>query len=483
MTTSDFNSIFSVFVLASWASLLLLADLFVPKDRKWITAWLAILGLLGTLVMVLIMSQFTISGFSGMIMLDGFTHFLNVIVIITGIVGVLLAMTYLGKNNIDRGEYYPLLLFSVTGMMMMASASDLIVVFLALELLSIPLYILAGFARPRSDSEEAAVKYFLLGAFASGFFVYGIALTYGATGSTNFKQIVSVVSATKALDPILLAGAALILVGLGFKVAAVPFHMWTPDVYEGAPTVVTAFMSVGAKVGGFAALFRVFITAFPALAASWAPAIAIIAALTMILGNTAAIAQSSIKRMLAYSSIAHAGYILMAAVAGGKGSLSEFAASAALFYLLSYMIMNLGAWSIVIAVEKKQGEGNSIDDFAGLSAKQPLLAIAMALFMFSLMGLPTTVGFVGKVYVFSAAISAGYMWLAVIGVATSLISAFYYLRVIRVMWMSGGESQAVLPIPLRAVVGVTAVATVVLGLLPAPLMDVASRALLSLFRA
>ncbi|MBI5349608.1 MAG: NADH-quinone oxidoreductase subunit N [Chloroflexi bacterium] len=483
MTTSDFNSIFSVFVLASWASLLLLADLFVPKDRKWITAWLAILGLVATLVMVLIMSQFTISGFGGMIMLDGFTHFLNVIVILTGIVGILLAMNYLSKNNIDRGEYYSLLLFSVVGMMMMASASDLIVVFLALELLSIPLYILAGFARPRSDSEESAIKYFLLGAFASGFFVYGVALTYGATGATNFKQIVSAVGAMKALDPVLLAGAALILVGLGFKVAAVPFHMWTPDVYEGAPTVVTAFMSVGAKVGGFAALFRVFLTAFPAIAANWAPAVAIIAALTMIVGNTAAIAQSSIKRMLAYSSIAHAGYILMAAVAGGKGSLTEFAASAMLFYLLSYMIMNLGAWSIVIAVEKKQGEGNSIDDFAGLSAKQPLLAIAMALFMFSLMGLPTTVGFVGKVYVFSAAINAGYMWLAVIGVATSLISAFYYLRVIKVMWMSGGESQAVLPIPLKAVVGVTAVATLVLGLLPAPLMDVASRALLSLFRA
>ena len=483
MTTSDFNSIFSVFVLASWASLLLLVDLFVPKDRKWVTAWLAILGLVGTLVMVLIMSQFTLSGFGGMVMLDGFTHFLNVIVILTGIVGVLIAQNYLHKNNIERGEYYSLLLFSVVGMMMMASASDLIVVFLALELLSIPLYILAGFARPRSDSEESAIKYFLLGAFASGFFVYGVALTYGATASTNFKQIVVAVNAMKGVDPVLLAGAALILVGLGFKVAAVPFHMWTPDVYEGAPTVVTAFMSVGAKVGGFAALFRVFLTAFPALAASWAPAVAIISALTMILGNTAAIAQGSIKRMLAYSSIAHAGYILMAAVAGGKGSLSEFAASAMLFYLLSYMIMNLGAWSIVIAVEKKQGEGNSIDDFAGLSARQPLLALAMALFMFSLMGLPTTVGFVGKVYVFSAAINAGYIWLAVIGVATSLISAFYYLRVIKVMWMSGGESQAVLPIPLRAVVGVTAVATVVLGLLPAPLMDVASRALLSLFRA
>ncbi len=485
MTISDFNAILPPLFLSAWACVLLLADLWIPKDRKAITAWLAFLGLAVTLVVALLVSGLTISAFGGMVTLDGFTHFLNVIILITGLAAVLLALDYLKKNNIERGEFYALLLFTITGMLMMASASDLVVVFLALELLSIPLYVLAGFARPRVESEESALKYFLLGAFASGFFVYGVALTYGATGTTNFQGIVAAITAERALDPLLLVGASLILVGLGFKVAAVPFHMWTPDVYDGAPTAVTAFMSVGAKAGGFAALFRVFFTAFPALAADWAPAVAIIAALTMTLGNVLAIAQSSIKRMLAYSSIAHAGYILMAVVAGGKGTLSEFAASAALFYLLAYMIMNLGAWAVVIAVEKRAdaGQGNFIEDFAGLGVTRPGLALAMALFMLSLTGLPPTVGFVGKFYVFRAAIDAGYMWLAVVGVITSLISAFYYLRVIMVMWMKPGEGAASLPRPLGFVVGLTGVATLVLGIVPAPLMAMAEKALLSLFAA
>ncbi len=483
MTISDFNAILPPLFLSAWACVLLLADLWIPKDRKAITAWLAFFGLAITLVIAVLVSGLTISAFGGMVTLDGFTHFLNVIILITGLAAVLLALDYLKKNNIERGEFYALLLFTITGMLMMASASDLVIVFLALELLSIPLYVLAGFARPRVESEESALKYFLLGAFASGFFVYGVALTYGATGTTNLQGIVGAVTAERAVDPLLLAGASLILVGLGFKVAAVPFHMWTPDVYDGAPTAVTAFMSVGAKAGGFAALFRVFFTAFPALAADWAPAVAIIAALTMTLGNVLAIAQSSIKRMLAYSSIAHAGYILMAVVAGGKGALSEFAASAALFYLLAYMIMNLGAWAVVIAVEKRAdaGQGNSIEDFAGLGVTRPGLALAMALFMLSLTGLPPTVGFVGKFYVFRAAIDAGYMWLAVVGVITSLISAFYYLRVIMVMWMKPGEGTASLPRPLGFVVGLAGVATLVLGIVPAPLMAMAERALLSLF--
>jgi NADH-quinone oxidoreductase subunit N len=281
-------------------------------------------------------------------------------------------------------------------------------------------------------------------------------------------------------NPLLLAGVALILVGLGFKVAAVPFHMWTPDVYEGAPTVVTAFMSVGAKIGGFAALIRVFFTAFPSLAADWVPVVAVISALTMILGNVAAIAQSSIKRMLAYSSIAHAGYILMAAVAGGTGSLASFSASAAMFYLLGYAIMNLGAWAVVIAVEK-DGQAGKVDDFAGLGATRAGLALAMTLFMLSLTGLPPTVGFVGKFYVFNAAIQAGYLWLALVGVITSLISAFYYLRIVMAMWMKPGEGAATTPLALNWVVGLTAVATFILGIVPGPLMAAAERALLALF--
>ncbi len=489
MTTSDFNTILPLLVLCAWASALLLVDLWIPKQRKVFTALLSVAGLAVTMA-VLGAVTFSVQGnpilaFGGMVTFDGFAVFLNLILLFTGAVAIALALDYLKRANIERGEFYPLLLFSIAGMMLMAVASDLIVVFLALELLSIPLYVLSGFARPRLDSEESALKYFLLGAFASGFFVYGIALTYGATQTTGLAQIWGALAAKGDLlarDPLLLAGAALLLVGLGFKVAAVPFHMWTPDVYEGAPTIVTAFMSVGAKVGGFAALLRVFFTAFgaPAVVAAWAPAIALIAALTMILGNVAAIAQSSIKRMLAYSSIAHAGYILMAVVAGGQGSLAEFAASAAIFYLLGYAIMNFGAWAVVMAIEK-DGQPATIEDFAGLGSTRTGLALAMALFMLSLTGLPPTVGFIGKLYVFRAALDAGYVWLAVVGVVTSLISAFYYLRVVMVMWMKPGEGAAAPSFMLNLVVGVAALATFVLGLLPGPLMAAAEQALLALF--
>src|SRR3990172_7502694 len=457
MTISDFNAILPLLVLSGWACALLLVDLWIPKDRKAITAVLTICGLAVTTAVLtavaLAVEGEPIFAFGGMVTFDGFTVFLNGVVLLVGATAILLALNYLKQANIERGEFYSLLLFSIVGMMMMASASDLIVVFLALETLSIPLYVLSGFARPRLDSEESALKYFLLGAFSSGFLVYGIALTYGATMTTNLAQITAAVAANESLvkNPLLLAGMALILVGLGFKVAAVPFHMWTPDVYEGAPTVVTAFMSVGAKIGGFASLIRVFFTALPALAADWVPVVAVISALTMILGNVAAIAQSSIKRMLAYSSIAHAGYILMAAVAGGTGSLAGFSASAAMFYLLGYAIMNLGAWAVVIAVEK-DGQAGKVDDFAGLAATRAGLALAMTLFMLSLTGLPPTVGFVGKFYVFNAAIQAGYLWLALVGVITSLISAFYYLRIVMAMWMKPGEGAATTPLALNWVV-------------------------------
>ena len=484
MTTNDLNAILPLLILSGSACVLLVVDLWIPKNHKGYTALLAVVGLFLTLaVLVAVARQYwgvPIFAFIGMVTLDGFSVFLNAMLLMTGAVAILLALNYLKQNNLERGEFYTLLLFSLVGMMLMAQAGDLIVVFLALETLSIPLYVLSGFARPRLDSEESAMKYFLLGAFASGFLVYGIALVYGATAATGLGQIWLAVQndASLADNPLLLAGAALVLVGLGFKVAAVPFHMWIPDVYEGAPTIVTAFMSVGAKIGGFAALIRVFFTAFPALAADWAPIVAVIAALTMIVGNVAAIAQSSIKRMLAYSSIAHAGYILMAVVAGEK--LADFAASSAVFYLLAYAIMNLGAWGVVMAVEKN-GQAASIDDFAGLGSTRIDLALAMAIFMLSLIGLPPTVGFIGKFYVFRAAIDAGYMWLAIVGVITSLVSAFYYLRVVMVMWMQTGAGAATTNRTLNLVVTAAALATFVLGLVPGPVLAAAEKALLVLF--
>jgi NADH-quinone oxidoreductase subunit N len=382
--------------------------------------------------------------------------------------------------GLERGEYYTLLLFSVTGMMLMAQAADLIVVFLALELLSIPLYVLAAFARPQAQSEEAGLKYFLLGAFATGFVVYGTALVFGATGSTNLAEVVSRAASDSNLL-LLSLGAAGILVGLGFKVAAVPFHMWTPDVYQGAPTAVTAFMSSGAKIAGFAALLRVFTTAFPTIAADMTDILWALAALTMILGNVIAIAQNNIKRLLAYSSIAHAGYILMAFVPYGNPDVRADAVAAGLFYLVAYAVTNFGAWGVVIALEKSEGRGLQLSDYAGLARKHPALAAAMAIFMLSLIGLPPTIGLVGKFYLFRSVIAGGFTGLAIIGVLTSLISAYYYLRVVVIMYMRDGEPETERESFLDLTTGITALATVILSLVPQFLFAWASSAVLRLF--
>lgn len=487
MNSTDLLSILPLAILGAYACGLLLMDLAIPVGQKKWTGWLALLGLVAAAVGLLVQPHDRyLSGFGGMILADGFSSFLDIVFLFTAALTILLALNYLPRTGIERGEFYTLLLFTVSGMMLMAQAADLIVVFLALEMLSIPLYILSGFARPRLSSEESAMKYFLLGAFASGFLVYGIALTYGATGTTNLAQILSAVQAGKATTGLLFAGAGLILVGLAFKVAAVPFHMWTPDVYDGAPSVVTAFMSIGAKAAGFAALLRVFVTAFafPAFAPQWMLMTAILSALTMTLGNFAAIAQSNIKRMLAYSSIAHAGYILMGLVAAGssKAGVADFSVGASIFYLLAYAFTNLGTWAVVIAVERAEGAGLALDDYAGLGTRRPGLALAMALFMLSLTGLPPTVGFVAKFYIFRATLDAGYFWLALIGVITSLVSAYYYLRVVILMYMREGEGQTLMNPALDFTVAVTAAATFIFGLLPGPLMALATNALLGIAR-
>lgn len=481
MTPLDFDVLFPVITLASWASLLLLADLFVPPGRKGLTALLAAVGLLLTLGISL--SQFgrETVGFGGMVMLDGFSTFLVCLFLLTGLLGIALSYNYLQRMDIERGEYYALLLFSVTGMMLMAQASDLIVTFLALELLSFPLYVMAAMAYPKTDSEEAGIKYFLLGAFASGFVVYGIALTFGATGSTSLAEIVAVVAAGAANIPLLLVGAALILVGFSFKVAAVPFHMWTPDVYQGAPTSVTAFMAAGAKTAGFAALLRVFALGLPALALDLTQVLVVLSALSMLVGNFVAIAQTNIKRMLAYSSIAQAGYILMAFVPYANPAVRELSVAAALFYLAAYTLTSFGAWGVVIALEKANGQGLKIDDYAGLGRKQPMLAAAMTIFMLSLIGLPPTLGLVGKIYLFRAVITGGYYPLAVVGVLTSLVSAYYYLRVVVKMYMQDGDPEVTREAWLDFTIGAMAALTVLLSLFPAPLFDWASRAVLALF--
>jgi NADH-quinone oxidoreductase subunit N len=488
LTPLDYKVLTPYIILTVWACVLLLLDLFISKERKGITALLSALGLAVTLGFTLAQIGEEGTAFTDMVVLDGFSTFVNALLLISGLLGVALAYGYVKRMGLERGEYYTLLLFSVTGMMLMAQATDLIVVFLALELLSIPLYVLAAFARPKLESEEAGLKYFLLGAFSTGFVVYGIVLIFGATQSTSLAAIVAAASSgtasasTGSAGTLLLTiGAALVLIGFGFKVAAVPFHMWTPDVYQGAPTAVTAFMSSGAKIAGFAALLRVFATAFPSISVDMTDILWVLAALTMIVGNVVAISQSDIKRMLAYSSIAHAGYILMAFVPYGNPEVRDVSIAAGLFYLVSYAVTNFGAWGVVMALEKSEGKGLQIADYAGLSKKHPALAAAMTVFMLSLIGLPPTIGLVGKFYLFRAVIDGGFYGLAVIGVLTSLVSAYYYLRVVVTMYMKDGEPTTERETWLDLTTAVTALVTVLVSFVPQFLFAWASSAVLKLF--
>jgi NADH-quinone oxidoreductase subunit N len=470
-------------IVTGWGVILLLLDLFIPAERKGWTAILAALALVAALVVTILQFGEPRTAFNGMLIYDGFAYYLQSIFLVTGLMGIAVAYDYLRRMGIERGEYYVLMLFSISGMILMSAAGDLIVIFLALELLSLPLYVLSGFARPNPDSEESAMKYFLLGAFSSSFFVYGIAFVFGATGSTRLAEVFLSIESNAALMELLIIGGALILVGLAFKVAAVPFHMWTPDVYHGAPSSVVAFMSVGAKAAGFAALLRVLLEAFPGLSVNWGVAAWWLAALTMIWGNIAAIRQSNIKRMLAYSSIAHAGYILMALSAAASPEVAQMSVSAAVFYLFAYLFANLGAWAVVVALERKDGQGLDIRDLSGLSKRHMGLALAMAIFMLSLTGVPPTIGFVGKFALFTSVIDAGLVWLAVIGIVTTLISAFYYLRVVVYMFMQEGEPETRSEAWLNFTVALTALATVILGLFPEFVLNLAEGAnLLSFLR-
>ena len=480
----DFLVVLPLLMVAGAGMLIMLFDLLFSAERtRRVAPVLAMIGLFGGLISSAVLwnsgrTAFTPAGGTPMLVADNFAIALNVILAVTGILTVLLSVNYLERTGHDRPEFYMLMLFSLSGMMLMGMANDLILIFLALELLSIPLYIMSGLAWPRPESEESAMKYFVLGAFSSAIFIYGVALIYGATGSTALPEVVAAVGAGNGL--LALAGAAMLLVGLGFKIAAVPFHMWTPDVYEGAPTVVTAFMSVGAKIGGFAALLRILIAALPALGDTWITAISVLAALTLIIGNLLALVQTNIKRMLGYSSIAHAGYILIAVAASAT---NPDGISAALFYMLAYAFTNLGAFAVAIAVERREQEGVMLEDYKGLGKRYPWMAIAMAFFMLSLTGIPPTGGFAAKFYVFSTAIEAGLVWLTLIGVITSVISGYYYLRVVFLMYMYDGEGEMVVRPSLASAVVIAALATLLLGILPGTWFDLARQAVIQSVQA
>lgn len=398
--------------------------------------------------------------FNGMVVIDGFGVFLSGVVLAATFLTLLLTIGYCRRQDIHLAEYYHLILMAAIGMLLMIQASNLVMVFAGLELMSISAYVLTGFRRTRLRSVEGALKYFVLGSFSTGFFLYGMALVYGATGTLDLAGIQDAVAAPPA-GPVLLAGIGLLIVGFGFKVAVVPFHMWSPDVYEGAPAPVTGFMATGVKAAGFAAFLRVFMSTFDGLADQWVPVLWVLAVLTMFVGNLAAIRQDDIKRMLAYSSIAHAGYLLVAMVAH-----SDLGTSAFLFYIAAYTLMTLGAFGVVIVMGERGVENTSIRrDYAGIAWRHPLLAAAMALFLFSLTGVPPTAGFVGKVAILSAAVRAGHVPLAVLLVLASVISAYYYLKVVVSMYMWTSDRS---PVPARvgsmAAIALLAAVVGVLGL-------------------
>jgi NADH-quinone oxidoreductase subunit N len=482
------------FVIIVAALVVLLAELFRGEEQKTLPAWLSLAGVVISAAVMLVTWGREASSFQNMAAADGYSLFLNLVFLTTAGLSILISIEYVAREELAAGEYYALLLLATAGMMLMGAATDLVIVFLALEILSIPLYVLTGLNRARLESGEAALKYFLLGAFASAFLLYGIALTYGATGTTNLAGIVGFSTSHIPHPTYLYIALGLLLIGFAFKVALVPFHMWVPDVYQGAPTSVTAFMSVGAKAAGFAALARVLLYAFPTLASSWMVPLSALAVLTMTLGNLAAIAQTDIKRMLAYSSIAHAGYILVGVVAANAAG-----AAGILFYLLAYAFMNVGAFATAIVVGRRGEPGVEIADYAGLASRRPFLTAAMAIFMLSLAGVPPLAGFMGKFYLFSAAVQADLTWLAIIGVLNSVLSAFFYLRVIVVLYMQGtrdegqgtrGKGQGTreteepeslsLSWPLGVAVALAALGTLALGLWPSPLLDMARQAVRAL---
>ena len=437
----------------------------VNSIQKTFTAWITIVGCAIALYVSIDMLQIGTEGteFSNMIQVDKYSLFFNVIFLVSTILVVLISMNYLGRQDKRQGEYYLLILLATLGMMLMASGNELIVVFLGLELMSLSLYVLAGYFQRSMASSEAGMKYLLLGAFASGFFLYGIALIYGGAGTTSIPQIASALT-VDAKSPLLLSGMFLLVVGFGFKVALVPFHQWAPDVYEGAPTSIAAFISAGPKAAGFAAFLRIFMDALQNLQSEWIILITILAALTMTVGNLVAIAQRNIKRMLAYSSIAHAGYVLVALAAANKDGISS-----AMFYLFVYCVMNIGAFGAVILARTEDGESLMISDYAGLGFKKPLLALFMTIMLLSLAGFPPTAGFVGKFYIFRSAVESGQIWLVIIGAINTAISAFYYLRVVVAMYMREPEVELdFLAYPRLLIVALTlaAIGVVLIGILP-----------------
>jgi len=455
------------FVVVTVAALLvLLIDALVRKGEPF-AFWCSFLGFAAAMVIALEGIAPIGKAYGGMVSTGGFANYFAVLFAGAGVLSTLLSRSYLEKEGLPVGEFYALLLLAVAGMMLMSAALDLVIFFLGLEVMSVSFYVLAGVARRRVTSNEASLKYFLLGAFSTGFLLYGIALLYGATGTTQIDTIVSG-AGSHAGSPMFLIGLALLLVGLAFKVAAVPFHMWAPDVYEGAPTTISGFMSTGGKAAAFSVFLLVFAPRLVNVAGELRAVLAVIAALSMVAGNVVAVAQSNIKRMLAYSSIAHAGYILTGILAGNATGSNGVA-----YYLAAYTVMNIGAFGVIAMLETPEGKNLTFEEYAGLSARQPVVALLMSVFMFSLAGVPPFAGFFGKYYVFAGAVEGGFTWLAILGVLMSVVSAYYYLRLVVMMYFKEQVSGELTPVPSLgfASLVLSALVLLVLGLFPSAILD------------
>ncbi len=470
--------------------LILIEVTITRKDQVLQT--ISIIGLLGVLAIAIIVDPPVAGAFNGMVASDLFTQYIKVLLAAITLFVVFMSGSYMKSLNIRSGEYYSLLMIATVGMMFLASAGNLLTLFLGIETMSITLYVLAGMLSERKQSNEAALKYFLLGAFSTGFLLFGIALTFGATGGKfNYVEIYEAIKAFNTSNPApvhLYAGIGLIMIGLLFKVAAVPFHFWSPDVYQGSPTPVTAFMSAGPKAAALVAFIRLFGWGFIDMSAAWMPILWAVAAATMIVGNLSALAQTNIKRMLAYSSISHAGYLLLAVLAAGTHAVREDAAAGLMFYLVAYYLMNIGAFSVAIMVNRAVKNGEyAIDNFKGLASERPALALMMGLFMISLAGFPVTAGFMGKLYVFSAAVSAGLVTLVVIAVLASLISVFYYTRIIVFMFMKTNENSTLREFShapmLNFVVIICTLGILIFGVYPGPLMRSIDKGATAIFPA
>jgi NADH-quinone oxidoreductase subunit N len=479
VTLTSFDAVVPVICVALAGLVVMLAEAFRPRNERVPMAGLPIIGLVAAAVASVLLWDRNTTSF-GVVIADNFALFANLVIIVVGLFTVVFASQTMERDRLPSGEFYALVLFAIVGMMLMVQATDLLLLFLALETMSIAVYVLTGIRRDQPASTEGAFKYFLLGAFASSFFIYGIAFIYGISGSTSLDRVGSVMAAqSMSGNPMILLAIGLLIVGFGFKIAAVPFHMWSPDAYEGAPAVVTGFMSTGVKAAAIVAFARVFLSALEPMISEWAPVLWVVAAATMIVGTVVGVAQTSLKRMLAYSSIAHAGFLLVGLVAG-----NETGKAAILFYLAAYAITNLGAFGVIALLGSRDRANDDLRDYAGLWQSHPALATMMTIFLLSLGGFPPTAGFIGKWYIFSAAVESGYYWLAIIGVLSSVVSVFFYLRVVVMMYMSERDARPV-PAPLtRLAIGALALSVIlilVLGILPTALIDLAQESVGTIF--